>query len=106
MIDLASKTGMRLVQLLPVNDTSVNMMWWDSYPYRYEHFLINHIGAVLPGCRFFSLSPGFYENENDVLPNYVDTINQKKLFKKIGNVSGESDYYLRCLGETKFLKLI
>ena len=25
--------GMRLIQLLPVNDTSVNMMWWDSYPY-------------------------------------------------------------------------
>jgi hypothetical protein len=25
--------GMRSIQLLPVNDTSVNMMWWDSYPY-------------------------------------------------------------------------
>ena len=24
---------MRLVQLLPVNDTSVYMSWWDSYPY-------------------------------------------------------------------------
>jgi len=35
VVDLAAKTGMRLVQLLPVNDTSVNMMWWDSYPYRY-----------------------------------------------------------------------
>ncbi|XP_024395916.1 4-alpha-glucanotransferase DPE2 [Physcomitrium patens] len=33
MVDMAVKTGMRLVQLLPVNDTSVNMMWWDSYPY-------------------------------------------------------------------------
>lgn len=36
LVDLAARTGMRLVQLLPVNDTSVNMMWWDSYPYRYE----------------------------------------------------------------------
>jgi 4-alpha-glucanotransferase len=35
VVDMAAKTGMRLVQLLPVNDTSVNMMWWDSYPYRY-----------------------------------------------------------------------
>lgn len=35
LVDMAAKTGMRLVQLLPVNDTSVNMMWWDSYPYRY-----------------------------------------------------------------------
>ena len=25
--------GMRLIQLLPVNDTSVHRMWWDSYPY-------------------------------------------------------------------------
>lgn len=24
---------MHLVQLLPVNDTSVYNMWWDSYPY-------------------------------------------------------------------------
>ena len=24
---------MRLIQLLPVNDTSVYQMWWDSYPY-------------------------------------------------------------------------
>ncbi|CAM6114987.1 unnamed protein product [Calypogeia fissa] len=33
LVDLAVKTGVRLVQLLPINDTSVNMMWWDSYPY-------------------------------------------------------------------------
>ena len=39
LVDLAAKTGMRLVQLLPVNDTSVNMMWWDSYPYRYKRVL-------------------------------------------------------------------
>ena len=25
--------GMRLIQILPVNDTSVHRMWWDSYPY-------------------------------------------------------------------------
>ncbi|GBG70561.1 hypothetical protein CBR_g6687 [Chara braunii] len=33
LIDFAAKTGMRLVQILPVNDTSVHGMWWDSYPY-------------------------------------------------------------------------
>ncbi|KAL3688287.1 hypothetical protein R1sor_014596 [Riccia sorocarpa] len=33
LVDLAVRCGMRLVQLLPINDTSVNMMWWDSYPY-------------------------------------------------------------------------
>ena len=25
--------GLRLIQLLPVNDTTVYNMWWDSYPY-------------------------------------------------------------------------
>eukprot|EP00245_Coleochaete_scutata_P010499 TRINITY_DN368_c0_g3_i1.p1 TRINITY_DN368_c0_g3~~TRINITY_DN368_c0_g3_i1.p1 ORF type:complete len:703 (+),score=133.78 TRINITY_DN368_c0_g3_i1:1-2109(+) len=30
---MAAKSGLRLVQLLPVNDTSVNGNWWDSYPY-------------------------------------------------------------------------
>ncbi|XP_024540103.1 4-alpha-glucanotransferase DPE2 isoform X1 [Selaginella moellendorffii] len=33
LVDLAVKSGLRLLQLLPVNDTSVHGMWWDSYPY-------------------------------------------------------------------------
>lgn len=33
LVDVCCMAGMRLIQLLPVNDTSVNMMWWDSYPY-------------------------------------------------------------------------
>jgi len=33
LVDWASGCGFRLIQLLPVNDTTVSMMWWDSYPY-------------------------------------------------------------------------
>ncbi|KAJ0978933.1 hypothetical protein J5N97_014407 [Dioscorea zingiberensis] len=33
LVDLAVKSGFHLVQLLPLNDTSVHGMWWDSYPY-------------------------------------------------------------------------
>ena len=33
MIDWAQKTGLRMVQILPVNDTSANHTWTDSYPY-------------------------------------------------------------------------
>jgi len=33
IIDLAAECGLRLIQLLPVNDTGVYDMWWDSYPY-------------------------------------------------------------------------
>ncbi|PHT54747.1 4-alpha-glucanotransferase DPE2 [Capsicum baccatum] len=33
LVDWAVESGFHLVQLLPINDTSVNCMWWDSYPY-------------------------------------------------------------------------
>ncbi|MEW5319247.1 MAG: hypothetical protein WDW38_010411 [Sanguina aurantia] len=33
MVDLSQRWGLHLIQLLPVNDTSVHQMWWDSYPY-------------------------------------------------------------------------
>ncbi|CAB4286026.1 unnamed protein product [Prunus armeniaca] len=32
-VDWAAESGFHLVQLLPINDTSVHGMWWDSYPY-------------------------------------------------------------------------
>lgn len=35
LVDWAVDSGFHLVQLLPINDTSVHGMWWDSYPYRY-----------------------------------------------------------------------
>ncbi|XP_042408165.1 4-alpha-glucanotransferase DPE2-like [Zingiber officinale] len=33
LVDWAVESGFHLVQLLPINDTSVHRMWWDSYPY-------------------------------------------------------------------------
>ncbi|XP_044964464.1 4-alpha-glucanotransferase DPE2 [Hordeum vulgare subsp. vulgare] len=33
LVDWAVNSGFHLVQLLPINDTSVHKMWWDSYPY-------------------------------------------------------------------------
>lgn len=48
MVDLAVRCGMRVVQLLPVNDTSVNLMWWDSYPYRYARTA--SVGYAWPMC--------------------------------------------------------
>ncbi|MGN6532018.1 MAG: 4-alpha-glucanotransferase [Ginsengibacter sp.] len=33
LIDWAKKTGLRLIQLLPINDTSAYQSWRDSYPY-------------------------------------------------------------------------
>lgn len=33
LVDWAKKTGLQLIQLLPVNDTIANFTWGDSYPY-------------------------------------------------------------------------
>lgn len=33
LVDWAKKTGLKLIQLLPVNDTIANHNWLDSYPY-------------------------------------------------------------------------
>jgi hypothetical protein len=33
LVDLAADAGLRMVQLLPVNDTRCHGSWWDSYPY-------------------------------------------------------------------------
>jgi len=33
MVDWVSKTGMKMIQILPVNDTSTTGGWTDSYPY-------------------------------------------------------------------------
>ena len=33
MVDWAASAGMRVIQLLPVNDTTNGRSWYDSYPY-------------------------------------------------------------------------
>lgn len=33
MIDFCVKIGFQVLQILPINDTSVYKTWWDSYPY-------------------------------------------------------------------------
>jgi 4-alpha-glucanotransferase len=33
MIDWAALTGQRIIQILPINDTTISHMWTDSYPY-------------------------------------------------------------------------
>lgn len=33
LVDWAAKTGMSIIQLLPINDTTAHLSWKDSYPY-------------------------------------------------------------------------
>lgn len=41
LIDWSVDSGLHLIQLLRVNDTSVHNMWWDSYPYRLHYMLVS-----------------------------------------------------------------
>lgn len=47
LVDWAVDSGFHLVQLLPINDTSVHGMWWDSYPYRYGNNFSNNSQRLL-----------------------------------------------------------
>ena len=47
--------GMRLIQILPVNDTSVHRMWWDSYPY--SSLSVRCTGSVVCGMRRLNCVP-------------------------------------------------
>lgn len=63
LVDWAVASGFHLVQLLPINDTSVHKMWWDSYPYRlglisWNCQLISHL------CYFSMLSRIFSWTKN------------------------------------------
>ena len=54
MVDWAVETGMKIIQLLPVNDTTVSHHWNDSYPYNivsafalHPHYLdLEELGAL------------------------------------------------------------
>ena len=54
LVDWAKKTGMHIIQLLPVNDTTDTNTWKDSYPYNAIsafalHPLYLNVGAITPG---------------------------------------------------------
>lgn len=50
LIDLCHSCGMKIVQVLPVNDTSVYGTWRDSYPYACSEFARPHAASLEP-CR-------------------------------------------------------
>ena len=49
------RCGLHLIQVLPVNDTSVNKMWWDSYPYSSLSVFALHPQVRLPRVLLLAL---------------------------------------------------
>lgn len=50
MVDWAAKTGQRILQILPVNDTTMTRTWTDSYPYNANSTFALHPMYIRPSA--------------------------------------------------------
>lgn len=88
-IDWAVKTGQKLVQILPINDTTITKTWTDSYPYR--------------SISIYALHPMYIDLRQ------VETLKQPRLAKKFNelrvklNALEQIDY--EAVNETKIAYL-
>ena len=78
LVDWARETGLRLIQLLPVNDTSSTGSWTDSYPY-------SAISA-------FALHPLYINLSKVAGKKHQDKIQSLKRKQKMLNELAEVDY--------------
>lgn len=78
LIDWAVTTGIRLVQLLPVNDTTAHHNWKDSYPY-----------AAISA---FALNPLYINLEKVAGKDHEGLIKQLRRKKRKLNQQGDVDY--------------
>jgi len=78
LVDWAKKTGLKMIQLLPVNDTTATYSWKDSYPY-------SAISA-------FALHPLLINLETVAGTANAEVVNQFSAKKKKLNKLAELDY--------------
>lgn len=65
LVDWAQKTGLKVLQLLPVNDTAATKTWRDSYPYAaISAFALNPVYINLKKTGAFSPKPLFEKKYN------------------------------------------
>jgi 4-alpha-glucanotransferase len=92
LTDWAVKTGLKLVQILPINDTTATHTWVDSYPYA--------------AISVFALHPQFIHLES------IATLKDKKAAKEMAERKAELnakdfvDYEPVMTAKWKFLKLL
>ncbi len=78
LVDWAKKTGLKMIQLLPVNDTTATYSWKDSYPY-------SAISA-------FALHPLLLNLETVAGTAHADVVTKLSTSKKQLNKLAELDY--------------
>ena len=114
LVDWAVATGMRVIQTLPVNDTTTDGRWHDSYPYNivsafalHPHFLdLEAVGTLKSKARMTAyhrqrqelnaLSYSDYEAVGRVKSEYV-----KELFAERGQQTIDSKDYKLWFAENK-----
>jgi len=92
MIDWAAKTRQRVLQVLPINDTTTTHTWTDSYPY---------------SCiSIFALHPQYVDLNQ--LPEITDEMgkNRMKTLKTELNALPQIDYERVNQAKTEYLKMI
>ena len=78
LVDWARKSGLKLIQILPVNDTTATHTWADSYPY-----------ASISG---FALHPMYLNLESVAGKKYSDELKSLRKKQKQLNELAELDY--------------
>ena len=92
MIDFVSQTGQRVLQILPINDTTITHTWTDSYPYSF--------------ISIFAIHPQYVDLNQ--LPAIADKAEAKKyeaLRIKL-NALSQIDYEAVNNAKTEYLKII
>ena len=62
------RAGLRMIQLLPVNDTTVYNMWWDSYPYSSVSVRCHPLESPCNPEKYSSMKMSFNRLPNCSLP--------------------------------------
>ena len=92
MVDWAVETGMRIIQILPVNDTTMTHTWVDSYPYN-----ANSI---------FALHPNYLRVEEIGVLKDAGAMKRYEELKKELNTLPEVDYERVSLTKEAYIKAI
>ncbi|HFA48350.1 MAG TPA: 4-alpha-glucanotransferase [Bacteroidetes bacterium] len=111
LVDWAEKTGMQMVQVLPINDTSATNTWLDSYPYAsISVFALHPLYLDLTKIDGFNkiINPKKYKKEQKEL-NALATVDYEKTMQlKLGYArkiyKSEKNNFLKNKNFISFLK--
>lgn len=92
LANYCSKIGLKLIQILPINDTTANHTWQDSYPY-----------AAISA---FALHPIYINLKELTLPKNIALLNKLESKRQELNAKNAVDYEAVLNTKTEYLKEI